>query len=108
MVCLHHWFHFAGANAPEGGQGQGRRGCGLAGVYVQLGLCDEQRLEVLGPTACLGCLRNPDHPVLFIWPRPRHIEVPWLGIKPMPRQQPKPLYQQCRILNPLRHRETPL
>ena len=43
----------------------------------------------------------------FSWPRPQHVEVLKLGIKPVPQQQPKPRQGQYQILNPLCHRRTP-
>lgn len=72
-------------------------------------------------------LRNWKHPDKFFfffcfWPHPWHMKFPgqwWnpscscnarslthcavLGIKPAPRQRPKPLQRQQQILNPLRH-----
>ena len=42
----------------------------------------------------------------FFWPHPQHMEVVGPGIKPTPKLWPAPQLQQCRILNPLRHRGT--
>ena len=38
----------------------------------------------------------------------RHMEVPGLGIKPMPQQKPKPLHLQRWILSPLCHKRAPV
>ena len=35
------------------------------------------------------------------------MEVPGLGIKPVPQQQPEPQQKQHQILNPLSHQGTP-
>ena len=42
---------------------------------------------------------------LFILSRSWHVEVPGLGVEPMPQQRPKPWLSQSLILNPLHHQE---
>ena len=48
-----------------------------------------------------------DFMYLFFRPCAQHVEVPGPGIKPVPQQQPKLLYWQCWILNPLCPKGTP-
>lgn len=43
----------------------------------------------------------------YFLPQPWHVVVPWPGIKPVPRQWPKPLQLQCQIFNPWCHKRIP-
>ena len=47
--------------------------------------------------------KNQDH---IFWPCPEHVEVPWLGTEPEPKQLPELLQWQCWILNLLHHKGT--
>ena len=75
--------------------------CATAGSpHVLVLLWGVNHFSVFSSNCCF-CFHSFIHS--FFWPYLRHVEVPRLGIEPVPQQWPESLQWQCQILNLLSH-----